>query len=88
MAKYIKIKNNIGISYSIEQLLEDNIGATVCHLYSGELSEELLKTYDVYPLIESKKPDDQEGYIIEEGSPKHVGGVWIQTWIKRKLNTQ
>ena len=84
MAKYVIVKNNIGINYSISQLLKDNPGVAICYPYTGEISEILLKKYNVYPLIECPEIDEEDGYIIEEGSPKNIDGLWIQTWNKKK----
>lgn len=88
MNRYIKVENNIITEYTLEEFLASHVGANICDIFTGEISEKLLSNYNVYPVIPcAKRVDEEDGYIIEEGVPKFVDGKWIQNWEKRKLNT-
>lgn len=76
--RYYKVENGIPREYSIEQLLQDNLGANICDSLIGEISEELLSNYNVYKLVECP-PLDVDGCV--EGDPIFVNGRVIQTWI-------
>lgn len=76
--RYYKIENNIPVEYSIEQLLEDHPGAQICDVFLGELSENMLKNYNVYRLIECPKIDSDN---CTEGTPILQNDILIQTWI-------
>lgn len=79
MTRYIKIVNNKPVNYSIDQLLEENPDAVIYK--NSELpNEDLLKAYDVYPLITTPKPDKD---VVQEGEPILINGEWNQTWISR-----
>lgn len=84
--RYFKIVNNTPIEYSIEQLLIDHPGAQICDIFLGTLSEKMLKSYNVYPLIECPKiniEEDEQNIEIIEGDPIFKDGRLIQTWVKK-----
>jgi hypothetical protein len=85
--RYIKLENNQPINYTIEQLLVDNPNAVI-YKNSKMPNEELLSTYNVYPLITEALPNINEDEIAEESTPEFRDGEWHQTWAIRKLTDE
>jgi hypothetical protein len=82
--RYIKIKNNNPVDYTIEQLFQDHPTAVIYKI-SRMPDEQLLANYDVYPLITTAKPD---GDVVTEGIPELIGKEWNQTWIIRPFTEE
>lgn len=84
--KYIKLEeNNKPVNYSIEQLFIDYPDARIYKI-SQLPDEQLLASYNVYPLITESTPPLSEDETAEEGVPEFRDGEWHQTWKIRKLN--
>lgn len=78
MSKFIQIKNGKPISCTIEDILNEHKAAYICDPLLGEISDDLLKNYNVYRLVECPKID---GENVVEGDPVYINGRWCQTWI-------
>lgn len=85
--KYIKLENDTVVPYSIEQLFIDYPNAVI---FKGAQmpSEELLKDYNVYPLITEPYPEIKEDEIAEESIPIYKENEWHQNWVVRKLSEE
>jgi hypothetical protein len=87
MIRYIKIENNQPTNYSIDQLLVDYTSAII-YKVSQLPDEELLKKYNVYPLITTPVPTVTENSVAEESTAEFKDGEWYQTWNIRELNKE
>lgn len=87
MLKYIKIENNQPVNYSIEQLLIDYPNAII-YKKTKLPNEELIKEFNVYPLVTTQPPKVQEDETAEEGVPVLKDNEWTQTWNIRKLTQE
>jgi hypothetical protein len=85
--RYIKLENNVPSFYSIEQLLIDYHGAII-YKKSMMPNEELLKNYNVYPLVTTSEPSVKEDETVYEGTPEFKDREWYQTWVIRKLTDE
>lgn len=82
--RYIKVENDNPTDYSIDQLLIDYPDAVI-YKKSSLPQEELLKPYNVYPLITTPQPAHADDEVVEESVPKFIHGEWTQTWNIRKM---
>lgn len=80
--RYIKVINGEISNTTVEQIFKENNNV---HIYKKSRlpNEELLKNYNVYPLITTPKI---EGDVVEEGVPELVDGKYYQTWVARDFN--
>jgi hypothetical protein len=85
--RYIKLKNDQPIDYTIEELMIAYPNAGIYKL-SKLPDPELLSQYNVYPLITEQKPTVNEDEAAEESVPEFRDGEWHQTWTVRKLTIQ
>ena len=85
--RYIKLKNDELINYTIEQLLLDYPDAVI-YKKSKMPNERLLRKYGVYPLTTTTPPDITDDSTVEEGIPEYVNKQWRQTWVIRKLTQE
>lgn len=85
--RYIKVKNNAPIEYSIEQLFMDHPDAEI-YKNTQMPNEQLLANYDVYPLITTSPPELHEDEQAEEAVPEFRRREWHQTWKVRKLTQE
>ena len=84
---YIKLTNGIPEKYTIEQLLEEFPNAII-YKKTKMPNENLLKQYNVFPLITEPQPQHEEDETVEEGSPMFKNMEWHQTWNVRKLTQE
>ena len=84
---YIKLTSGIPETYTIEQLLEEFPNAKI-YKKSTLPNEDLLKQYNVYPLITEAQPDHDADETVEEGTPMFKNMEWHQTWNVRKLTQE
>jgi len=84
MLRYIKIENNQPVNYSIEQLLIEYPNASI-YKKTKLPDEQLIKEFNVYPLITTQTPKVKENETAEEGTPVLKDSEWTQTWNIRKL---
>lgn len=82
--RYIKLKNNIPVNYSIEQLFVDYPDAQI-YKRSKMPNEQMLANYNVYPLITTPMPDFNSDETAVESTPEFREDEWHQTWTVRKL---
>mgnify|MGYP006083763067 FL=1 len=87
MLKYIKIENNQPINYTLEQLFIDFPNAII-YKKTKLPNEDLIKEFNVYPLITTQSPELQEDETAEEGIPVFKDNEWTQTWNIRKLTQE
>ena len=80
--RFIKITNTTPSNYSLDQLFEDYPHAVI-YKNSQMPDSQLLANYDVYPLITTPIPDENEVAVIGEGTPTFKDNEWYQTWITR-----
>ena len=83
----IKLTDGIPENYTIEQLLID-VPDAVIYKKTELPNEELLKNYNVYPLITSALPNLHINETAEEGLPVFENGEWLQVWVIRKLSDE
>lgn len=74
---YIKVINEIPISYSIEQLRYENPNIS----FPINISNEILARFDVYPCSLQEIPSiNDKTQKIEEGDIIKENGNWIKSW--------
>lgn len=74
---FIKIINEIPIVYSIDQLRYENPNIS----FPINISNEILKNFDVYPYVIQEKPSiNDKTQKIEEGDIIKENDVWVKTW--------
>lgn len=74
---YIKVINEIPISYSIEQLRYENPNIS----FPNNISNEILEKFDVYPYSVQEIPSiNDKTQKIEEGDIIKENGNWIKSW--------
>lgn len=83
----IKLTDGIPEKYTIEQLLID-VPDAVIYKKTELPNEELLKNYNVYPLITTALPNLHINETAEEGLPVFENGEWLQVWVIRKLSDE
>lgn len=83
--RYIKVENDKPTDYSIDQLIIDHPDAVIYNK-SPLPDEELLKVYNVYPLITTPQPKHADDEVAEESLPEFKDGEWNQSWTVRKLS--
>jgi hypothetical protein len=84
---YLKCKNDkvIKIYKSIAELLEDHPNVNFFR-FTQKPAEDLLREYDIYPLITTDRP---HGNVIIEGEPQlGEDGKWYQTWHARSYTAK
>lgn len=74
---YIKITNGLPEIYTIGQLRRDNPQTS----FPRNIPDELLATYDVYPLVPTDRPVTDHTKNVYEDLASFVEGVWVQTWV-------
>lgn len=84
---YVKLTNGIPEKYTIEQLLEE-FPYAIIYKKSKMPNEDLLKQYNVFPLITEAQPHHEEDETVEEGTPMFKNMEWHQTWNVRKLTQE
>mgnify|MGYP001133414075 FL=1 len=84
---YIKLTNGIPENYTIEQLLEEFPNAII-YKKTKMPNEDLLKQYNVFPLVTEAQPQHEEDETVEEGTPMFKNMEWHQTWNVRKLTQE
>ena len=87
MLKYIKIENNQPINYTLEQLFIDFPNAII-YKKTKLPNEDLIKEFNVYPLITTALPNLHINETAEEGLPVFENGEWLQVWVIRKLSDE
>lgn len=85
--RHIKLKNNIPVNYTLEQLLID-IPDAVIYLNSQMPHPDLLANYSVYALVTTPQPTLKEDEAAEEGVAEFKDGEWYQTWTVRQLTSE
>ena len=85
--KYIKITNDTIINYTLEELFIDYPDADI-YKNSQMPNRQLLEKYNVYPLITTTIPNDDNVIVTGEGLPKFIDGEWHQTWVTRSLTEE
>jgi hypothetical protein len=85
--KYIKLLNGIPENYTLEQLLIDFPNAII-YKKTKLPNEELIKEFNVYPLVTTQSPELQDDETAEEGIPVLKDNEWTQTWNIRKLTQE
>lgn len=79
---YIKLTNGSPTIYSIAQLHKDNPGTS----FPGAPSEELLASYDVYPLAVLPPPEHNPlTHVLKPSAPYQIGDKWHQHYIPEAL---
>lgn len=79
---HIKLTNGQPENYSIGQLRRDNPNVS----FPKNPPDSLLAEWDVYPLVESERPDyDNLSQKISESSPILSDGKWTQQWVVENL---
>lgn len=74
---YIKVINEIPISYSIDKLRYDNPNIS----FPINISNEILKNFDVYPCSLQELPSiNDKTQKLEEGDIIKENNIWIKTW--------
>lgn len=74
---YIKIKDGVPTSYSLDALRRDNPQVS----FPSEINDNTLAEYDVFPCMPIPYPGTDYLHNIREGPATFVDGVWRQTWI-------
>lgn len=82
--KYIKVINGEISSITVDQIFNENKGVHIYKL-SRLPNEELLKNYNIYPLITTPKI---QGDVVEEGVPELIEGKYYQTWVARDFTEE
>ncbi len=85
--KYIRLLNETPVNYSIEQLLIDYPDAII-YKKTKLPNQELIKEFNVYPLVTTQSPELQDDETAEEGIPVFKNNEWTQTWNIRKLTQE
>jgi hypothetical protein len=67
--------------YSITELKKDNPQVS----FPRNPSQELLATYNVYPIKPSPRP---AGDVIISTDPEFANGEWVQTWVARQYTSE
>lgn len=74
---HIKIIDGQPVKYNIKNLRKDYPNTS----FPDALTDELLASHGVYPLLLVRSPSVQDGYQkAVEGAPELVDGVWQQSW--------
>lgn len=73
---YVKITNGQPENYSIGQLRRDNPNTS----FPKRLSDELLASWDVFPLTLTPRPDVDYTKNVTEGAAVLTDGAWKQVW--------
>lgn len=73
---HIKLTNGQPEIYTIGQLRRDNPQTS----FPRNIPDELLATYDVYPLVPTERPATDHTKNVVEDVADFVEGVWVQTW--------
>jgi hypothetical protein len=75
---YLRIKNNeIVYPYSLQKLREDNYNVS----FPSEMTESLMREWDIYEVRQTPKPNDYTKNISED-TPILIDGVYYQNWIQ------
>jgi hypothetical protein len=75
---YLRIINNIiNYPYSLQKLKEDNHNIS----FPSEMTESLMREWDIYEVRSTPKPNDYTKNILEE-TPILVDGVYYQNWVQ------
>lgn len=73
---YLRIINNIiNYPYSLQKLREDNPNIS----FPSEMTESLMREWDMYEVRTTPKPNDYTKNIFE-GTPLLVDGAYYQNW--------
>ena len=76
---YVKIVNNAVevFPYSIKQLIKDNPNVS----FPSSISDELLESYGVFPVVNDAPPtyDERTQHLTNSGSPVLRNGTWTMT---------
>jgi len=73
---YVKVNNGTATPYSLAQLKRDNPQTS----FPAKVSEQILASYDVYPLVNGARPAND---IVQTGPIELINGVWTQTYTGR-----
>lgn len=73
---YIRVQQDTIENYSIEKLRIDNPQVS----FPYEISDDILKEYNVYTVTPTEKPSCEWSQRVEEGTPKLVNKKWEQVW--------
>jgi len=81
--KYIKLIDGSPSGYSYNQLKKDNPNTS----FPQTPTEELLASYDVYPLtIEGEPEYNKKNKKLVKGSVVNTNGSWVQKWVEEDRN--
>lgn len=76
---YVKVNNGIieRFPYSLDQFKRDFANVS----FPASISNEILSSFDVFPVSESQKPEtDRFAYAVKRSIPDQVDGVWTVLW--------
>ena len=79
--KYVKVTDGVPTEYTLRQLRNDNPNVS----FPNNPSDALLASYNVYPVVDASKPDND---IVTLGPIVEVNGVWTQTYTGRDLTAE
>jgi len=88
--RFVKVVNDVIVNYqyTLDDLRVECPTAQI-YRYSKILPDpSLLKNYNVYPLITTKKPDGPTDNVVTELPPIFNGEEWIQQWESRTYTEQ
>ena len=88
--RYIKVVNDVIVNY---QYTLDNlfVECPTAEIYKHPIKmpcKELLKNYNVYPLVTTAKPDGPTDQVVTEITPIFKDGEWYQQWESRPYTEQ
>tara|TARA_B100001175_G_scaffold267110_1_gene237982 strand:+ start:139 stop:516 length:378 start_codon:yes stop_codon:yes gene_type:complete len=88
--RFIKVINDVIIDYhyTLDQLF---IECPTAEIYKQPIKmpcKELLRNYNVYPLVTTKKPDGPTDNVVTEVTPIFKDGEWFQQWESRLYTEQ
>tara|TARA_B100001142_G_scaffold6565_1_gene6657 strand:- start:8543 stop:9034 length:492 start_codon:yes stop_codon:yes gene_type:complete len=85
--KYIKLVNNIPINYTIEQFIEEYPEVKIYTKVKGIPDKNVLKQYDVFPVITTASPEiTADTEVVEIDPQQNWNGEWIQQWEVKEIH--
>ena len=88
--RFIKVVNDVVVNYqyTLDDLL---VECPTAQIYKSGIQmpcKELLKNYNVYPLVTTEKPDGPTDQVVTEVTPIFKDGEWFQQWESRLYTEQ
>jgi len=80
MKKYIKVKDGKVVQYPVSQSQIVNAHPEVS-FPSYPISDDLMASYDCYPVQEEVPPPVDFAQRLKEVTPVKIGGAWVQSWV-------